>query len=140
MAVVTCLPSGVNNANSIIAKVEADGNILCIKVAAPTPVTDPEQFLMFCKHDPVTAVAPEFRVRAFHKALSDKRESRNDAVWWQFDCELDFPCIEDIPIIKTINLDGCIYLYVELFAKVKHQYMGDNGRLSCEIVHMSTKL
>lgn len=136
-SLITCLPSGVSDLSSMSAKVQNDGHTLVLKCSIPEAVSNPEKFLGFFKMSKDGASSNEFRERAFHKALSHSKSSRADVMWCRFECPLDFPCIEDIPLVRMIFLDGCFFLFIELFAKEKHQYMEDNGRLSGAIINMS---
>lgn len=87
MAVITCLPSGIKEMSQMTAKVTEDGNILEIRVAVPHAVSEPSKFLRFCSvpGKSQSTQASEFRVRAFHEALSICRGSIGDtrflALW-----------------------------------------------------------
>jgi hypothetical protein len=145
MAVMTCLPSGISKMTSLSAKVIEDGTVLEIAVAVPSAVSDPSKFLRFCTAEMTKSrqrnkhyeQSCEFRTRAFHKALSTCRESSGEVLWRTFKCPLDFQCMEDFNLVEMVALEGCYYLYVELFAKEKHLYMDDNGRLGGNVLDMN---
>jgi hypothetical protein len=145
MSVMTCLPSGITKMTSLSAKVTDDGTILKVMVAVPNAVSEPSKFLRFCtvefsrngEKNRHFEKSSEFRLRAFHKALSICRESAGDVVWRTFSCPLDFQCMEDFNLVEMVALEGSYYLYIELFAKEKHLYMDDNGRLGGNVLDMN---
>lgn len=134
---IICLPSGVTKMEHVSLKVAPDGKVLEVKVAVPKAVSDPELFLKFCREDEDFGPSSELREVAFHEALSMERPSASAVVWKKFNIQLEFPCMEDIPLWKAHHYGGCNYIYLELFSQQKKTYMENNGRLSGEIIDLS---
>ena len=78
------------------------------------------------------------RISAFYETMSTVHTSLCDSMWREFQLNLDFPCMEDIPIHAVSRLEeSVLFVYIELIAREKTTYMQANGRLSGDIVDMN---
>ena len=77
------------------------------------------------------------RISAFYETMSTVHTSLCDSMWREFQLNLDFPCMEDIPIHAVSRLEESVFVYIELIAREKTTYMQANGRLSGDIVDMN---
>ena len=73
----------------------------------------------------------------FHETMSNLHISVGEGMWRVFYLSLDFPCIEDIPILTVMKLDKSFYIYLELCSYEKKTYMEYNGQFSHAVVKLS---
>ena len=138
--VMVLLPSGIQLASDVIAVVQSEGTILKVSVKVPGAVMDPKRFLRFQRkgiYRPLMEMCAGARISAFYETMSTVHTSLCDSMWREFQLNLDFPCVEDIPIHAVSRLEESVFVYIELIAREKTTYMQANGRLSGDIVDMN---
>ena len=138
--VMVLLPSGIQLASDVIAVVQSEGTILKVSVKVPGAVMDPKRFLRFQRkgiYRPLMEMCAGARISAFYETMSTVHTSLCDSMWREFQLNLDFPCMEDIPIHAVSRLEESVFVYIELIAREKTTYMQANGRLSGDIVDMN---
>ena len=76
-------------------------------------------------------------ISAFYETMSTVHTSLCDSMWREFQLNLDFPCMEDIPIHAASRLEESVFVYIELMTREKTTYMQVNRWLSGDIVDMN---
>ena len=138
--VMVLLPSGVQLSSDVIAVVQSEGTILKISIKAPGAIMDPKQFLHFQRkgiYRPLMEICAGAHISAFYETMSTVHTSLCDSMWREFQLNLHFPCMEDIPIHAVSRLEESVFVYIELIACEKTTFMQANGRLSGDIVDMN---
>ena len=123
------LPSGVQLSSDVIAVVQSEGTILKISIKVPGAIMVPKRFLHFQRkgiYRPLMEICAGACISAFYETMSTVHTSLCDSMWREFQLNLDFPCVEDIPIHAVSRLEESVFVYIELIAREKTTYMQAN--------------
>ena len=74
---------------------------------------DPNQFLCFQRkgvYRPLMEICVGVHISAFYETMSTVHTSWCDSMWREFQLNLDFPCMEDIPIHAVSRVFSLILL------------------------------
>ena len=117
--VMVLLPSGVQLSSDVIAVVQSEGTTLKISIKVPGAVMDPKRFLCFQRkgvYCPLMEICAGAHILAFYETMSTVHTSLCDSMLREFQLNLDFPCMEDIPIHAVSRLEESVFVYIELIA------------------------
>ena len=106
--VMVLLPLGVQLCSDVIAVVQSEGTILKIRIKVPGAIMDPKRFLHFQRkgiYCPLMEICAGARISSFYETMSTVHTSLCDSMWREFQLNLDFPCMEGIPIHAVSRLE-----------------------------------
>ena len=127
--VMVLLPSGVQLSSNVIGVVQSEGTILKISIKVPGAVMDPKRFLHFQRkgiYCPLMEICAGVCISAYYETMNTVHTSLCDSMWREFQLNLDFPCMEDIPIHAVSRLEESVFVDIELIAHEKTTYMQAN--------------